>query len=325
MHPPRHFACLDIGTNSVILLLASDPGDGTPVQEREWFRSTRLGEGMDTTGILGPEAVGRTMQAVEEFVREARSFALRPLHWAVVATSAARHAANWPSFRSACRETCGCPPRILSGREEAEIIYAGASSDLPADSLTATLDIGGGSTELAFGRGSRCEHCHSLELGCVRLAERFSLVDRPTRSSRVAAETHIRTELETALATPPLPDGFPEAPTCVASGGTATTLAALAQGLRHYDSARVHGYRTSPAEVARWTDEMLATPVAERRRIPVLEEGRARVLPAGLLILQECVQALGMQQIQVTTRGLRFGLARLMAEGRYQPAMVWPR
>ncbi|MDT8389102.1 MAG: Ppx/GppA phosphatase family protein [Lentisphaeria bacterium] len=321
---PAHFACLDIGTNSVLLLMAAVDEAGTITEEGEGYQTTRLGQGVDQTGRLRPEAVARTLEAVEMFMSQAMAYPGRPLRLAVVSTSAARDAVNGNDFTAPCRRICGCEPTILTGGDEALATYIGAAGDLPDSQPAVTLDIGGGSTEVAFGAGSTCLFRTSLNMGCVRFGERFSLFDLPSPEAIQAARQAVRDELATPVkeigaAIHPADTGNIH---YLASGGTATSFASLAQSLPTYDKTRAHGFHAETARARAMTARLLAMPLADRARLPGLRKGRGKVLSTGMLILQECLEALAAPSFHVSARGLRFGIIRQMAEGRFTPSLV---
>lgn len=322
-HSPEHYACLDIGTNSVLLLLASRAADGRVREHAELFRATRLGRGVDRTGQLDPAGIAATLAAVGDFAERARAFAGRPLVWAVVATSAVRDAANRHLFLEPCAEICGCLPRTLTGEEEAATVFAGAVSDLDDESRAVVVDVGGGSTEIVAGVGRTSQFHASLNMGCVRFAEKFGLAELPESAAVEAARRGARQLLAPVVAG--LHAAFPDARRCqiLASGGTATSFAALAQSLPSYCRDRVHGFTTPVGDVAKTTLELGTMTLAERQKLPALNEGRALVLPAGMIILDECLKALAARTVRVTTRGLRFGLATRLASGNLAPAMTW--
>lgn len=320
----NYFACLDIGTNSVLLLTASVDGSGKITEEYEGFKTTRLGQGVDQTGRLRTEAVNRTLEAVETFMSQARAYPGKPLCLAIVSTSAARDADNGKAFTAPCARLCGCAPRILTGEEEALATYIGAASDLPETQLTLTLDIGGGSTEVAVGKGPNCLFRTSLNMGCVRFGERFKLVDLPSESAVRSARQAVRAELTETLdhIREKLSPADKKSMRFVASGGTATSFASLAQSLPAYDKTRVHGFHTETEGVRSLTAQLLGMSLEKRLKLPGLRKGRGKVLSAGMLILQECLEALEAPSLRISARGLRFGIVQQMARGQFKPTLV---
>ncbi len=318
------YACLDIGSNSVLLLLAAAGPDGGLVELEEHFRVTRLGAGVDAGGQLSPEPVAATLAAIGDFMAAARRCPWRPLHWAVAATSAVRDAGNRELFLAPCRQLCGCEPRPLDGDEEADTIYAGAASDQSAERPTVVVDVGGGSTELAVGRGGRCAFRTSLNMGCVRFGERFGLFERPSPAALAAARQAVRDLLEPIQPKMRQAIGDGRQANWLGSGGTATTLAAIHLRLTTYDRQQVHGCPLTAGQAAELGERLAQLPIAQRQLLPGLEAGRAKVLPAGLIILAECLQAFAVDHFRATTRGLRFGLAVRLQRGELPPQATWP-
>ena len=320
------YAILDIGTNSVILLAARCLGSEPPAGLREWSRITRLGQGIARPGDrLRPEAMDRTVAAVRALLEQlCRSV---PAGAGVAtATSAVRDAANGAEFLEQCGRILGAPPRLLSGTEEAETAFAGAASELPPDLPAVTVDVGGGSTEVAAGTAGRCEARASLPLGCVRFTEAFRLDASSGQAGIDAAVDRIRRELRNGLpAVLARVRRMPRPPVFVASGGTATTYAAWRLRLAPYDPDRVHGFRESLDRLAGAVRHWLALPAAERSRQPGVSPARGPVLAAGLFILFETLNFLGCNQFQVTVRGLRYGLLLALCEHRTAPDWRWPR
>ncbi len=186
MTTPQAVAALDIGTNSVVLLLLERQADGTLRRRLEPARVTRLGEDTARTGKLKPEAIERTLAAVAELMRTLHT-AAPDCAGVAVATSAVRDAANGAEFLARCTEILGAPPRLLSGDEEADTMFLGAASDQPPGAHCLCTDIGGGSTELAAGTPGLCGFRTSLDLGCVRLAEAHHLFSRAAPADIAAA------------------------------------------------------------------------------------------------------------------------------------------
>lgn len=309
---------LDLGTNSIQLLVARPTGDGWQAV-REWAAVTRLGEGVDHSGLLKPEAIGRTLDMVGRFLAEAREMA-PGLAGVAGGTSALREAGNRDDFLAACRERFGFSPPVFGGREEAETTFLGVASGVPAGAALLNLDVGGGSTEISAGCREGCRFAESLDLGCLRLGERFALLDRSDTASRQAARRAMR-----GLLLPTLAAARERLETAsvqvMASGGTATTLAAMALGMEVYDRDRVEGWEIAADRVGEWAERVGDMSLAERTVLPCVGPGRARVLPAGLLLLHECLACLGAGRLRVTTRGLRVGM--LVRRSRGTLAECW--
>jgi exopolyphosphatase/guanosine-5'-triphosphate,3'-diphosphate pyrophosphatase len=297
------FASIDLGTNTALLLVADrDPaGRFHPVRERAAI--TRLGQGVDATGLLSAEAMERTLGTLEAYAREACALGAEAL--AVSATSAARDARNGADFLAAAHARAGVRVEVLSGDEEARLSFASARADFGREGAPLVmLDIGGGSTELAYGGGPTggVSWRRSFDVGSVRLTERLVRADPPTPAERAAVQGALDAALAGAL--PPPPAGAP----VVAVAGTPTSLLAVARGVEPYDSARVHGGWLSRGELAALVERLWALPLAARRALPGMPAGRADVLPVGALLLSTVLGLLGAEGCRVSDRGLRWGL-----------------
>jgi exopolyphosphatase/guanosine-5'-triphosphate,3'-diphosphate pyrophosphatase len=303
-------AAVDCGTNSTRLLVVGSAGD---VRARE-MTITRLGEGVDATHQLRPEAMERTFAALlayrsimdTEHVGRAR----------LVATSAVRDAANGEAFLLPAAEIIGAPAELLPGTEEGRLSYAGATGDLPAaDAAAVVLDIGGGSTEIVTKAGEDILSV-SLDIGCVRLTERFLPSDPPTATEVAAAVRAIEAELDRASEViPPLAD-VSRAARLVGLAGTVSTLAAMELGLAEYDRELIHHAVLTAAAVRRWCDVLGAESVAERARRPGLPAGRRDVIFGGALVLREVMTRFGFRECIVSEADILDGLIMSMQPTR---------
>jgi exopolyphosphatase/guanosine-5'-triphosphate,3'-diphosphate pyrophosphatase len=291
-------AALDCGTNSTRLLIVSD---GPAVRR---MRITRLGQGVDATGKLDAEAVERTLDALTEYRRlmDANDVTRSRL----VATSAVRDAGNGGEFLVAASRIVGTPAELLDGEAEGSLAFAGATAALELDpARVAVIDIGGGSTELVVGDGR--VRAVSLDLGCVRVTERFFAHDPPTADELGAAARFIRAELDKAAGQ--LPELTRGGRTLVGLAGTVTTLGALAQGLSHYDRARIHHFVLSFAEVSAWLETLAIEPAAERAKRPGMAPGREDVIAGGVLVLRETMDRFSFDRCIVSEADLLDGIA----------------
>ncbi len=254
---------------------------------------TRLGEGVDERHRLLPVPVARVRNCLTEYRREAeRLGAERTL---LVATSAVRDAENGEAFLGEIEWSYGFATRLLSGDEEADLMLRGVGAIAPG---TLVLDIGGGSTELVT-LDSRV----SLDVGSVRLTERFLHSDPPTRDELEASAEQVRALL------PQL-----DANSAIGVAGTITSLAALDLGLDEYDRKRVHGHELSRAGVERQLERLAALPLSERREVPALEPERAPVIVAGAVIAREVLAAYGLDALRVSEHDILDGVALAAAE-----------
>jgi len=318
----RTLSALDLGSNTVLLLTVRPESDGSLTCVQECCRTTRLGADPAGTGLLGESAITRTVLAMREFRRAAERTADTGLG-VVAATSAVRNAHNRERFLELCAAEFGQPPLLLSGQREAVFAFRGAASDVRAGTPLITVDIGGGSTEFGAGTPGVCRKHSSADVGCVRIAEQFGLAEvAPPAALRAARDTidsafrPLVRRLHAAL-----PESPP--PRILVSGGTATTYAALKQGLAEYDRTAVHGFSSTQADAARTAIELAWMPSARRAELPGVSASRAPVLAAGMLILERGLTALGAHRFTVTTRALRYGLVVALAADELEPTWRW--
>lgn len=298
---PR-FATIDVGTNSVLLLVADRTPEGQFQAVLEKAEITRLGRGVDKSRRLSPEGMKATLEVITAFANEARELGVEGI--AVSATSAARDAQNGAEFLQAAQEQAGVTVEIISGELEAQLSFASAHMDFGSEAAGPLLviDIGGGSTEFIYGNSAgRVDFRHSFDVGSVRLTERFIHSDPVSREDRERVTAHLR---ETFASLPPPPP----ASELVGVAGTVTTLYALQHQIDPYDSERVHGGTLTALQLGQLVDQLCSLPLAQRRTLPGLQPKRADVIPAGALILHEALRALGLDECRVSDRGLRWGL-----------------
>ena len=288
-------AAIDCGTNSIRLLVADvagcDDGRRRLHDVHREMRIVRLGQDVDATGRLAPEAIERTRTALADYVDVLRRTGAQQVR--MVATSATRDAANREDFFAMVRETLGAEAEVITGDEEARLSFAGAVADLePADGPFLVVDVGGGSTELVLGDwdGVRADvwAARSVDVGCVRIVERCLRGDPPTAGEVAAGETFAADVLAAAFSDVPVA----QARTWVGVAGTVTTLSALAQQLPEYDAERTHLSRLSTAEIADTTAALLAAPRAEIAANPVVHPGRVDVIAGGALIVRVLAEQL---------------------------------
>ena len=305
---PRFVAAIDIGTNSVLLLVARVDAAGrlTPIEEHATI--TRLGEGVDKTRELAPAAIDRTLKCLERYSEIIASHGVVKVD--AVGTSAMRDARGGEELRAKAAALLGIEPRTISGDEEARLTFRGGVSGLKLGSgPVVVFDIGGGSTELIRGDASTltAEAGVSIDVGSVRLTERHVRCDPPTPAELDA----IRADVERLLATAPPLTGA----TLVGVAGTVTTIAAIARGVDPYDAALIHGAALSRAEIEATALRLASLPLAERQRLPGLSPKRADVIVAGTELCAAIVRRAGADQLIVSDRGVRWGLAEALAAG----------
>jgi exopolyphosphatase / guanosine-5'-triphosphate,3'-diphosphate pyrophosphatase len=304
---PGPVAAIDCGTNSTRLLVVDAGNTLTRL-----MRVTRLGQGVDANRKLEVEAVDRTLAVLSEFRRAMDRLGVRQVR--MVATSAVRDAVNGQEFLDAASEVVGARAELLSGGEEGRLAYAGATAGLePATGGVVVVDIGGGSTELITEDQGRVEVA-SLDLGCVRLTERFLHHDPPTPVELATAITAIGGELEHALTEIP---ALQDAPSrrLVGLAGTVSTLAALELGVAAYDRDRVHHAVLPLAVVRRWCTTLATESSALRARRAGMVPGREDVIVGGVLVLQEVMARLGVGECLVSESDILDGLAASLLDG----------
>jgi exopolyphosphatase/guanosine-5'-triphosphate,3'-diphosphate pyrophosphatase len=291
-------AAIDIGTNSVRLLVLGAEGE----ERAREMEITRLGQGVDATGVLHPDAIERTLAVLERYAGIMRRNGVTRVR--ATATSAARDATNRAEFFRRVETVIGHPPELLSGDDEARLSFFGATSDLHVDLAPfAVFDIGGGSTEFALGESVPSQHV-SVNMGGVRITERFLFSDPPSEPELASARAHIRSLLHEVRAAVDLSS----AKTWLGLAGTVTTFAAHAAGLTTYDPSVTHGYHLGREQVRSFT-ETLSRHSAEERKALILEPKRAAVVVGGALILDEIVREFDVPVVRTSERDILDGLA----------------
>ena len=284
--PVTRVAAIDCGTNSIRLLVADvDPAAGTLVDLERSNEVVRLGQGVDRTGLLAPEALERTLAATRRYHEVCRRLGVEAVRF--VATSATRDARNREDFVAGVRDALGVEPEVVAGDEEARLSFRGATGVLASryDGPFLVVDLGGGSTELVLGTDAP-EAAVSMDVGSVRLTERHLHDDPPTPAQVAAADADVRAALDDAAAVVPLGRTV----TLVGLAGSVTTLTAHALGLDHYDRTRIDGAVLGVDDVLASCDDMLARTREQRAALPYLHPGRVDVIGAGALVWREVVR-----------------------------------
>jgi exopolyphosphatase/guanosine-5'-triphosphate,3'-diphosphate pyrophosphatase len=305
----RRLAGVDIGTNSVRLLVADvdghDPADARIDIIDRRMRITRLGQSVNATRRLQPDAIERTVAVLREYRAAMEEHGVSALR--ATATSAARDATNRDDFFGPAIDALGVEPELLSGEEEARLSFLGATAELgdePAPYLV--VDIGGGSTEFVLGT-SKPEGLVSVDVGCVRVTEQFLASDPPTPEELSAAVSVVRDHLADVARELP---GISEAQTLVGLAGTITTVAAIEQGLPEYDRERIHHFRLSKAATEDVFRTLALEPADVRRHNPGLEPGRVDVIVGGVIVLVSILRAFGFDEVLVSEADILDGLVR---------------
>ncbi|GGK69254.1 hydrolase [Sphaerisporangium melleum] len=298
-------AAIDCGTNSVRLLVADISGDELVDVERR-MEIVRLGEGVDRTGRLSPEALERTFTAMRGYAKLIREHGAERVR--VVATSATRDAANRDDFTGGVREIFGVEPEVVTGAEEAHLSFLGATAGLTGvASPVLVVDIGGGSTEFVLGAAD-VDSAISVDIGCVRLTERH-FAGGATPQAVAGATADIEAALDRVSGAVPAS----RAHTLIGLAGSVTTVAGIALDLPAYDPARIHGSRIPAARVHEISQRLLAMSHDERAAIPVMHPGRVDVIGAGALILDRIVTRFGFAEVVVSEHDILDGIARGLA------------
>jgi exopolyphosphatase / guanosine-5'-triphosphate,3'-diphosphate pyrophosphatase len=304
---PGRVAAVDQGTNSTRLLVAEpDEAGGFEDLARDMV-ITRLGQGVDETGRLAPEALQRTLVVLARYVRRAKALHVERIR--VAATAAVRDAANATDFERPVRELAGSPLEIVSGEEEARLSFVGATRGLDAPPPFLVLDIGGGSTEFVLG-SERPSAAVSTQMGSVRLTERFVRSDPP----EVGELDRMRAAIGELLGDVERAVPVRDADTFVAVAGTSTTVQAVALGLDFYDPERIHRTRLARTDAARVSLRLAGMTTAERAALPVMASGRADVIVAGSVILVEAMDRFGFGEAVVSETDILDGLVLEMLE-----------
>jgi len=324
----KRVAAIDCGTNSLRLLIADvDPARGVLADVQRRMEIVRLGQGVDATGKLAPEALERTMKVLAEYaaaIREAGAEAVR-----MVATSATRDASNAADFTSGVYAALGIEPVVITGAEEARLSFAGATAELAGavggpgplpQPPYLVVDIGGGSTEFVLGplppggngaaTGTDIAGI-SVDIGCVRLTERHLRSDPPTLAQVRAASADIDAALERVAGAV----AVRSANTLVGLAGSVTTVTAIALGLPEYDSAKTHHARIPASDVHEVTQRLLSETREQRAAIPTLHPGRVDVIGAGALVLDRVLLRFGFADYVTSEHDILDGIAWSIAGG----------
>ncbi|MFM9444516.1 exopolyphosphatase [Streptomyces acidiscabies] len=309
-------AAVDCGTNSIRLLVADvEPATGELVDLDRRMTIVRLGQGVDRTGRLAPEALERTFAACREYAAVIKEHGAERVRF--VATSASRDAENRDEFVRGVLEILGVEPEVVSGDDEALFSFTGATRELTGRADLATpylvVDIGGGSTEFVVG-DTDVRAARSVDVGCVRMTERHLVhdgvaTDPPTEAQIAAMRADIEAALDLAEETVPLR----EARTLVGLAGSVTTLSAVAQDLPAYDSEAIHHSRISYTKVRELTEWLLRSTHAERAAIGSMHPGRVDVIGAGALVLLAIMERTGAEEVVVSEHDILDGIGWSLA------------
>lgn len=285
MLPVTRVAAIDCGTNSIRLLVADIDPAGTLTDVVRRMEVVRLGQGVDRTGRIAPEALARTLDATRRYAAECRELGVEAVRF--VATSASRDAENRDEFVDGVREALGVEPEVIGGVEEAALSFRGATGVLGArhPGPFLVVDLGGGSTEVVLGEVTP-EAAYSMDVGCVRITERHLLTDPPAPAEVAAARADVRAALDVAAQHVPLG----RTATLVGLAGSVTTVTAHALGLPAYDPAAIDGAVLGVDDVVAACDDLLTRDRASRAALGFMHPGRVDVIGAGALVWHEVVE-----------------------------------
>ncbi len=295
-------AAIDCGTNSIRLLIADVQGDNFREVIRE-MEIVRLGQGVDQTGEFHPDAISRTLAAVDKFANEITKRGVEKVRFC--ATSATRDAKNRDLFINGVKARLGVTPEVISGEEEAALSFAGATKDLPNSiSPFLVIDIGGGSTEFVLG-AQKVAQAKSVNIGCVRMSERHFKSDPATQSEIESARKDIQSAINQAAQVVDIK----AAKSLIAVAGTATTVAAAALELPVYDRYAIHLSRISAEQTHEVSERFLKLTRKERAALGYMHPGRVDVIGAGSLVLSEIIKAVGAKEFIACESDILDGIA----------------
>lgn len=305
MTAQQRVAGIDCGTNSIRLLIADKAPDGTLTDVVRRMEVVRLGQDVDRTGHLAPEAIERTRIALADYAAEIRTHDAKAVR--MIATSASRDAANADEFTTMVNQTLGITPEVITGDEEARLSFFGAVSNLPF--LTGhrlVVDIGGGSTEFVRGKGNDVVAALSVDMGCVRMTERHISTDPPADFEVSAAIDDIRRYTDTAL---DAVDPDRVSTQLVGVAGTVTTMAGISLGLDRYDADANDGTAMTYQQISDIADELVSMNHEQRLAIPVMHPGRADVIVGGALVMRTIMEQTGASDVIASEHDILDGVA----------------
>lgn len=299
-------AGIDIGTNTILMVIGEHHPNGTWTIIDDVHSIARLGEGVDATGVISDDAIARASTILATYRERCNACDVERIR--AVATSAMRDAHNGSAVRAVLSAIIGSEIEVIEGGEEARLTFAGT---VRGDQPSMAIDIGGGSTEFVFGEGTSISDSVSMNIGAVRLTERYFSTRPPSAQTLVDARAFIQTTLD------PFTSRFnANGRTVFAAAGTPTALATLDLQLDAFDAQRIDGHILSASTVHRLAEELTAMDVASLRSFPAIHPNRIDILPAGALLLDGIMKAFGIDDVIVSTRGVRYGVLFSMSDVR---------
>lgn len=295
----KKIALVDIGTNSVRMIMLNE-NDSDCIYASKRMETTRIGEGVDQTRNISDNGMSRTLDALKAYAEIAREENVDGIY--AIATSAVRDAENREVFLKAVKEETGIEVTMITGQEEARLGFLGVSKGLEAsrfvkkEDYILVIDIGGGSTELIVGKDGEIEYSVSLDIGAVRLCDKFVTSDPVNLTNQDAMADFIRTEIKKVI---PIIKEF-NIKSVIGIGGTITTAGSIALGMEEYDRSRIHNYFVPLDIIHRMNRNLLKQTIEERKATPGLQPSRADIIPAGFMILQLLLLALDKDGIIIS-------------------------
>ncbi|MGD9897750.1 MAG: hypothetical protein AB7T22_01360 [Calditrichaceae bacterium] len=302
------YAVIDLGTNSVLLLIGNIGADKRVEALHHAFRVTRIGEGLQLTGRLSDAAMNRTINVLAEYLKIIKRF--NPFQVKIIATAALRTASNSDDFIQRVVNELGIKIEIISSEDEAKYGYFGALDGLRhVNEKILVMDVGGGSTELTIGDNDSIHKYQSLSLGVVTLREIMGMKDTLCSGDRLKAIAYIKLKLEELKFLGDIAGDIK----FVATGGTMSSIAAIREKMIEYDPLKINGYRLSRDEIWKMYYTLNGMTIEERKGLPGLESGREDVILYGLLIYLTMLELRRIETVIVSDRGIRYGMLKRMA------------
>ena len=299
MNPAHTQAIIDLGTNTILMVVGRLQADGKTEILADLHAIARLGKGVDAKGHILPETLERVGEFFQDYKKRALSLGADQI--SAFGTSALRDAANREDFIASIKRLSGIEVFTLSGREEARLTFAGAGFGIELPKCYCVLDIGGGSTELAYGSHGHVQQLASVDLGAVRITERHFDRLPPSSAQLEAARATIREQLGKLFT-------YPAGVALVGVAGTATTIGALASGVEDFNAASLNGHILPQSKVAKITAYLATLELERIRAIRQIHPQRADIITAGALILSTALDLFQCSELIVSTRGIRYGL-----------------
>jgi len=296
----NRYATIDVGSNSALMYIADRLPDGRFERVADVLRITKLGEGVRNTGLITPKAISKTVSVLKEYSEIMKNSGV--VEYAAVGTMVLREARNTGVFLREVKETTGIDVEIIDGKKEAELSYLAALCGFGVENEDVLVfDIGGGSTEVVFGRARKVHDLVSLDIGALVFSERYLLSD-PVKEEELIG---LLSYLDSRFSSIDLPG---DVELVVGIGGTVTTMASVKLGLADYDSERVQGLRMTVDDVKHQMELYLSKSIEERKRIKGLEPERADIILGGVAILYSLLKNFHISSFFVSSKGVRHGL-----------------